>query len=81
MPFFQQVCCVAGMYRVGGQIRNPAVTVLDIVPPEERHERGTHVLNAAESLRKIWPILHGLKMRFAKWVLGFNLQVQQPALA
>lgn len=48
---------------------NSCVSVLVVVPVKERSAKSPLILNRAESIRELWPILHGLELRFRKGVV------------
>jgi hypothetical protein len=47
-----------------GEQANPRVTMLLVVPVEELLAKGAAVLDAAETIREVRPILEGAKLAF-----------------
>ena len=57
------------MNAVRGVQADPRMMMLGVVPFEEWPAESAPVLNRAESIRKLRPVLHCSKLRFREWVV------------
>jgi len=49
------------------------MTVFVVVPIEECPAESAGVLNGTESIREVWPVLHGSELRLRKWIVIGNI--------